>query len=423
MVSQATYTTQLCLLLGLAAASQHTKTVFLDKQKASSVISRPKRATGETLPPSMERECLQKVCNYEEAREIFQDSYRTDIFWAVYIDGDQCAPKPCKNGAMCSDSVGGYDCVCKSGFSGTHCEKDMTVCVLDKTKGCSQFCKPGYVSYECSCARGWKLDDKNKDKCLPAVSFPCGKVSLSHWESRQAANIRRNYEGFSCSSGECAWQAILKSAESSGFCSGVILKENLVLTTAHCASKYNSFQVAVGKRGAAYEDGEQTLYVKVTHIHPRYSEGRPDNDLAVVELRDRIVFKKTVVAACLPERDFADSVLMSGTLPAVVTGWQEPKESQEFEGPLTVNQLAYEPLLACVERHGQLVTNKMGCTAPRVQADCKMGSGSALLTLHREVFFLTGVVSRPPGGHCAEGYLYQRVSRYLPWLQSLMDSR
>lgn len=413
----------LCLLLGLAAASLHTKTVFLDKQEASAVMSRQKRSQGETLPPNMERECLEKVCNYEEAREIFQDSYRTDIFWSVYIDGDQCAEKPCKNGAMCSDSVGGYDCVCKSGFSGVHCEKDQTVCLLDKTKGCSQFCKPGYVSYECSCARGWKLDDKNKDKCIPAVSFPCGKVSLSGWQNRLAANIRSDYEGFTCNSGECPWQAILKSAESSGFCSGVILKENLVLTTAQCANKYSSFQVAVGKRVTNYEDGEQTLYVKVMHVHPRYIEGRPDNDLAVVELRDRILFKKTVVPACLPERDFADSILMSGEHPAVITGWREPKESLEVQGPLTANQLAYERLPACMERHGAQVTNKMGCTAPRAKADCSLGSGSALVTLYREVFYLTGVVSRPPGGHCVKGYLYQRVSRYLPWLQSLMDSR
>lgn len=43
---------------------------------------------------------------------------------------------------------------------------DQTVCVLDKNKGCSQFCKPGYQTYECSCARGWKL--QQKDKCVPA---------------------------------------------------------------------------------------------------------------------------------------------------------------------------------------------------------------------------------------------------------------
>lgn len=41
------------------------------------------------------------------------------------LDGDQCAEQPCKNGAMCSDSVGGFDCICKSGFSGINCETGM----------------------------------------------------------------------------------------------------------------------------------------------------------------------------------------------------------------------------------------------------------------------------------------------------------
>lgn len=44
------------------------------------------------------------------------------INYIVSPDGDQCLSEPCKNGAMCSDSVGGYDCICKSGFSGVHCE-------------------------------------------------------------------------------------------------------------------------------------------------------------------------------------------------------------------------------------------------------------------------------------------------------------
>lgn len=42
-------------------------------------------------------------------------------------------------------------------------------------------------------------------------------------------------------------QALLKAPESAGFCSGVILKENLVLTSAQCTKKYKSFQVAVGE--------------------------------------------------------------------------------------------------------------------------------------------------------------------------------
>ena len=55
--------------------------VFLDRQQASSVISRHKRDNQgdeeKLMPANLERECLEEVCQYEEAREVFQDSYRT----------------------------------------------------------------------------------------------------------------------------------------------------------------------------------------------------------------------------------------------------------------------------------------------------------------------------------------------------------
>ncbi|XP_060767047.1 protein Z, vitamin K-dependent plasma glycoprotein a [Neoarius graeffei] len=414
----------LTLLLGYVTAGldKSRVPVFLDQKEASEVISRQKRANAgneeNTLNPNLERECLEEVCSYEEAREVFQDIYRTDIFWSVYIDGDQCANQPCKNGAMCSDSVGGYDCICKSGFSGVHCETDQTKCVIDKNKGCSQFCKPGYQSYECSCAWGWKLEQK--DKCVPAVPFPCGKVSsLSQWTSQQSKNIQSDYEGLDCNAEECPWQALLHNSKLNGFCSGVIIKENFVLTTAQCVLKYTDFSVAVGKMVPTYEIDEQDLYVKKVHVHPLYLEGKPENDLAVIELKDKIMLKKKVVPACLPERDFAENVLISGEHMGVVTGWQN---ASEFVGNLRLNHLSYSKLSACVERHSGQVTNKMACTLPRPKVDCFFGSGSPILTLYREVFFLTGVVSQSPGLDCSNGYVFQKVSRFLPWLRNVMGS-
>lgn len=424
MRSSSTSAALLCLLAGAVAAIQTPETVFLDKQQASSVISRQRRNIGMDAPASLEQVCMEKVCTYEQARNVFKDSYRTDIFWAVYIDGDQCAEKPCKNGAMCLDSVGGYDCVCKSGFSGVHCDKDETVCTLEKDKGCSQFCKPGYTSYECSCARGWKIRATDKNKCEPAVSHPCGKLNTQiRWTERMTTNTNSNFAGLSCSSSECPWQALLRSTESTGFCSGVILKENLVLTTAQCVNKYTAFQVVVGKLRAELEDTEQTLYVKVVHIHSRYVEGRPENDLAVIELRDRIVMRNQVNAVCLPERDFAESILTAGAFPAIVTGWKEPNQGSSFQGPLTLNQLPYDSLPKCLETHPTLMTNKMGCTTARANADCTMSSGSPLITLYRNVFFLTGVVSQPPGADCTKGFIFQKVSRHIGWLRSIMGSR
>lgn len=411
------------LLAGAVVAFQSPETVFLDRQQASSMISRQKRNVDGSKPApgsSLEQICMEKVCTYEQARGFFQDSYRTDIFWAVYVDGDQCAEKPCKNGALCSDSVGGYDCVCKSGFTGVHCEKDETLCTLEKGKGCSQFCKPGYLSYECSCASGWRLS-RDKNNCEAAVTYPCGKVeAIRQWNNRLSSNVRSNFEAVTCSSTECPWQAFLKSSESTGFCSGVILKDNLVLTSAQCAKKYPSFQVVVGKREVNGDFDGQTLYVKKHHPHPLYVEGRPENDLAVVELRDRIRFSGKVNAVCLPERDFAENIMIKGEFPAVITGWNELEQTGSLSGLLKLNRLAYNSLPQCLETHPNLMTNKMGCTAQQTNADCTMSSGSPLLTLYRDVFFLTGVVSQPPGANCANGYIFQKVSRYLGWLKSFM---
>lgn len=414
----------LTFLLGCVSAGLGISRVpvFLDQKEASEVIYRQKRANSgneeNILPASLERECLEEVCNYEEAREVFQDTYRTDIFWSVYIDGDQCAEQPCKNGAMCSDSVGGYDCICKSGFSGVHCENDQTVCIVEKDKGCSQFCKPGYQSYQCSCAHGWKL--QQKEKCVPAERFPCGKVSSSiQWENRKSNNVRSEYQGLNCSAEECPWQAVLRISGSSGFCSGVILKDNLILTTAQCVRKYGVFEVAVGKRLLSDERGEQILYVKQIHVHPLYMESKPDNDLAVVELTNRIMLKTSVLPACLPDRDLADRLLMSGEYMGMVSGW---KDSSEFQGNLMLNHLSYDKLTTCVERHSGQVTNKMACTMPQPKADCIFGPGSPVVTLHREVFFLTGMVSQFQSMDCRKGYVLQKVSRFLPWLRPLMNS-
>ncbi|KAI5624271.1 hypothetical protein C0J50_16164, partial [Silurus asotus] len=278
---------------------------------------------------------------------------------------------------------------------------------------------------------------------------PCGKVSsLSQWDSHQSSNIRSKFEGLDCRAEECPWQALLRNSDSKGFCSGVIIKENFVLTTAQCAGKYPDFQVAVGKRLTSYETGEQNLYVKHVHVHPLFMEGKPENDLAVIELKEKIIFKKSVVAACLPERDFAETLLMSGEHLGVITGW---KDASEFDGNLRLNHLSYSKLPSCVERHSgrvsaflyqttiystslqcsvlnliliisvaNKVTNKMSCTLQSPKADCFFGPGSPVLTLYREVFFLTGVVSQSQGVECSNGYVFQKVSRFIPWLRNVM---
>lgn len=52
----------------------YASSVFMDKQQATSLISRQKRGTEAS---TLEQACMERVCTYDEARRFFQDTYRT----------------------------------------------------------------------------------------------------------------------------------------------------------------------------------------------------------------------------------------------------------------------------------------------------------------------------------------------------------
>ncbi|XP_048886035.1 prothrombin [Brienomyrus brachyistius] len=61
--------------------------VFLDPKSASQVFIRPRRANTlleEVKPGNLERECIEEVCNYEEAREVYENVDTAGTFWHIY---------------------------------------------------------------------------------------------------------------------------------------------------------------------------------------------------------------------------------------------------------------------------------------------------------------------------------------------------
>ncbi|XP_016114852.1 coagulation factor X-like [Sinocyclocheilus grahami] len=68
--------------------------VFLDKDDASSVLQRVRRANSGFLEEmkrgNLERECIEEICDYEEAREVFEDDTKTKQFWLSYSGEFMC---------------------------------------------------------------------------------------------------------------------------------------------------------------------------------------------------------------------------------------------------------------------------------------------------------------------------------------------
>lgn len=63
--------------------------VFLDTRLASQVLVRSRRANSlweEVKPGNLERECVEEICDHEEAREVFEQTDKTNDFWGKYLD-------------------------------------------------------------------------------------------------------------------------------------------------------------------------------------------------------------------------------------------------------------------------------------------------------------------------------------------------
>ena len=71
-------------------------------------------------------------------------------------DIDECAPKPCKHGATCSNLIGRYECNCTEDFTGTDCQyyKDICATVKPCSNGASCHLVDNY-DYHCACPAGF----------------------------------------------------------------------------------------------------------------------------------------------------------------------------------------------------------------------------------------------------------------------------
>ncbi|KAM9746111.1 transmembrane gamma-carboxyglutamic acid protein 2 isoform 1-T2 [Menidia menidia] len=71
--------------------------VVVDEQSAASFLSRSLLYNSWdfelVVKDSLERECIEEMCSYEEAREVFEDDVQTKIFWKEYINSQENVPK------------------------------------------------------------------------------------------------------------------------------------------------------------------------------------------------------------------------------------------------------------------------------------------------------------------------------------------
>ncbi|XP_044106638.1 coagulation factor X-like isoform X1 [Neovison vison] len=467
----------LCLVLlgvSLAGLLLPGGSVFLSPERASSVLGRVRRANSfleEMKKGNLERECMEETCSFEEAREVFEDTAKTTEFWNKYADGDQCESSPCQNEGRCKDGLGEYTCACLEGYEGKNCELSMRkLCSVDNG-GCEQFCREEQSSVVCSCASGYVLADNGKS-CVSTEPFPCGKTTTGRSKrsvidhggqgpSEAEAGMQEQYDpgdlpatqstllllpfnetdgspgedsssvirivgGQDCKDGECPWQALLVNEENEGFCGGTILSEYYVLTAAHCLQQAKKFTVRVGERNTDTEEGDEVAHeVEMVIRHNRFVRETYDFDIAVIRLRTPITFRMNVAPACLPQKDWAESTLMTQKT-GFVSGFGKTHEKGRPSSTLKMMEVPYVDRNTCKLSSSFSITQNMFCAGydSKLEDACQGDSGGPHVTRFGNTYFVTGIVSWGEGCARKGKYgIYTKVTNFLKWIDRSMKAK
>ncbi|OCT66091.1 hypothetical protein XELAEV_18042345mg [Xenopus laevis] len=436
------------------------KPVFLSNKSASSILVRQRRYNSgrleEWVAGNLERECLEEKCNYEEAREVFENDDKTKEFWKQYIDGDQCLSKPCLNGGACKDDVSAYVCWCQQGYSGKNCELALPVICSIMNGGCDHLCRKDPVKKViCSCASGYKLAENGKT-CEAAVPYPCGEVSapeaLPKQETRSLLDFIELNEtstahpdttekikevivpvtadpkvrivgGTDSLKGEFPWQVHLVSKNNLGFCGGSIINEKWIVTAAHCLLEGGEFKVVAGEHNTDISEGtEQYRKVAKAILYPTYNAtmSRYNDDIALLELETPLELNDYVRPVCIGSMDFTEKLLKSNAF-SMVSGWGDVRYNGR---PAIILQKLAVPFInraACKRSSRFSVYANMFCAgySEGGKDTCQGDSGGPHVTQYKNLWFLTGITSW--GEKCAEKEkygVYTKVSRFTDWIRT-----
>ncbi|ELW62211.1 vitamin K-dependent protein C isoform X2 [Tupaia chinensis] len=430
-------------------ATLEPDSVFSSSERAHQVLRIRKRANTfleELRPSSLERECVEEKCDFEEAKEIFQDVDDTLAFWSQYVDGDQCAAPPsehpctspcCRHG-VCTDGIGGFSCACSRGWEGRFCQHEalFSNCSLDNG-GCAQYCLEEADQRRCSCAQDYKLGDDHR-QCDSTAKFPCGRPWKRMEKKRNMlkrdadqGNLTqidpRLIDGKVTKRGDSPWQVILLDSKKKLACGAVLIHPSWVLTAAHCMEDPKKLIVRLGEYDLRrWEKWELDLDIKEVLIHPNYSRSTSDNDIALLRLAQPATLSQTIIPICLPDSGLAERELNQAGQETVVTGWGYQSSREKYTKRnrtfiLNFITIPVVPRNECANAMNSMVSENMLCAG--ILGDsrdaCEGDSGGPMVASFRGTWFLVGLVSWGEGcGHLHNYGVYTKVSRYLDWIHS-----
>lgn len=208
------------------------------------------------------------------------------------------------------------------------------------------------------------------------------------------------------------------------FCSGTMLNEWFFVTAAHCVIDEPQFVIVAGQESESERGIPLSVFDWV--IHPRYSQQRIQNDIAV----GMVNFKSTSDSKIkLPAKTRAITKNRYKDISSLrLFGWGVDQNERKSGYPMSVRQVDYSRTANKFFDEFNLSTNIAAGSLNKVEKTyagaCHGDSGGPLVSSKNGTATLIGVVSYGSSSGCDAGVptIYTRVSYYVDFIAQSMES-
>ncbi|XP_042352675.1 granzyme B-like [Plectropomus leopardus] len=203
-------------------------------------------------------------------------------------------------------------------------------------------------------------------------------------------------------------------------CGGFLIREDFVLTAAHCKSDSQAMTVVLGAHDIRKkEKSQQRIQVAKYHQHPKFT-GEYDYDIMLLQLKKNATLNRYVKAIQLPKKD--------GKIPAnincTVAGWgqTEPGPGKPASKVLKETTEKMQFIFECKKIWQKYFnSDHMICTqfTRKKGGVCQGDSGGPLICNSKPLgitaFTLADDCNNPKYPH-----VFTKINFFLPWIKKVM---
>ncbi|XP_023956698.2 chymotrypsin-like elastase family member 1 isoform X2 [Chrysemys picta bellii] len=229
-----------------------------------------------------------------------------------------------------------------------------------------------------------------------------------------------------------AWPSQISLQYSSGgqwyhTCGGTLVRQNWVMTAAHCVDRSLTFRVVVGEYNLNQNDGtEQYLNVGSKFIHPNWNSNNvaAGYDIALLRLSQSASLNTYVQLGALPP----SGQILPNNNPCYISGWGMTRTNGQLAQILQQASLPVVSYSICsgYAYWGSTVKNTMVCAGgDGVRSGCQGDSGGPLHCLVSGKYYVHGVTSFVSASGCnvyQKPTVFTRVSAYISWINNIINS-